>query len=98
MKTSIPKSKPREISYRCYKNFNQPAFNRELQTISDSNSYDTFEEQFLEALDRHAPLKSKIVLANDKPFITKEIRKVMIKTANLQRKFWSQSCRIQRGA
>ena len=35
------------------------------------DNYATFEEIFMSTLNKHAPQKSKVVRANDKPFMTK---------------------------
>ena len=91
LKTSIPKSKPREIKYRNYKTFHPETFNHDLtQGIHDKSveNYAEFEDVFLNVLEKHAPIKTKTVRANDKPFITKQLRKAMMKTARLQKKFW----------
>ena len=88
LKVGIPKSRPREIQYRNYSKLNEKVFHAELSHRLDQLgeiSYENFEVNFLKILNKHAPLKTKIVRANHKPFITKNIRKAMMKTKNLQK-------------
>ena len=35
------------------------------------DKYETFEEEFLKVLNKHAPLKKKFIRANHAPFMTK---------------------------
>ena len=101
LKTAIPKSKPREIRYRSYSKFSDEAFqqdiDRELNFVN-INEYETFEKIFLTTLNRHAPLKTKHVRANDKPFITKTLRKAMMKTSTLEKKYWKCKTETNREA
>ena len=89
LKTGVPKSHPREISYRNYNRFDQEVFAADLNRVmhSDCSDYDTFENAFIGTLDKYAPVKTKKVRANHKPFITKQLRKAMVKTSNLQKNF-----------
>ena len=52
----------------------------------ESNSYSEFEKAFLTVLNKQAPLKTKILRHNNNPFMTKELRKVIMK--RLQLKNW----------
>ena len=67
LKTSIFKNKPREIQYRNYKYFNSRKFNRDLKEEFSREYVDScskFDEIFLKVLNRHAPLKKKMLRAN----------------------------------
>ena len=73
MKTTFPKGKPKTIYYRDYKKFNLQEFRRELRSELRKTvvlGYAHFEHIFLTVLEKHAPMKQKIVRANDKPFMT----------------------------
>ena len=48
--------------------------------------YDTFENIFLQTLEKHAPQKSKVVRANSKPYVTKEMRKAIMLRSQLRNK------------
>ena len=49
--------------------------NIELNSIVNNNSYTLFEEKFLSVLSKQAPLKTKLLLYNNKAFMSKEFRK-----------------------
>ena len=90
MKTTFPKSKPKVIQYRDYKGFVLSDFRTELRnklfTVVTMN-YDEFEEIFLEVLNKHAPFKKKILRANDKPYMTKTLRKAIMRRSALKNRY-----------
>ena len=49
------------------------------------NSYATFEEMFLKVLDKHAPVKKKVVRANHAKYISKPLRKAIMKISYLKK-------------
>ena len=49
-----------------------------------SSSYDDFETRFLKELNRHPPLKTKILRNKNSRFITKEFRKAMMLQSKLK--------------
>ena len=51
-----------------------------------STAYDDLEEIFLRLLNKHAPLK-KILRHNNGPFMTKELRKEIMKRSKLKNKY-----------
>ena len=75
LKCTYIKQKPREITYRDYKNFDQNKFKEQLRrsSLADNkiSAYFDFERIFLQILDTHAPFKKKIVRANQAAFVTK---------------------------
>ena len=91
MKTTFPKAKPKVIQYRDYKSFVPKDFSFELkkklqnQVVED---YAKFEEIFLESLEKHAPLKKKILRANEKPYMTKTLRKAIMRRSALQNRYY----------
>ena len=63
-KTTFPKSKPKEITYRNFKNFSEENFNQELRTNLGERcvkNYVSFENFFLDTLNKYAPLKKKVI-------------------------------------
>ena len=92
MKTTFPKAKPKVVQYRDYKNFNLQNFHQELREgLAHGgfiNTYDTFEDIFMLTLNKHAPQKSKVLRANDKPFMTKALRKAIMRRSALKNKFY----------
>ena len=76
LKTSIPKGNPRQITYRDYKKFDSLKFNNELKnvlTIENIDNCTKFDEKFLEVLDKHAPLKKKLLRANHASYVFKAL-------------------------
>ena len=47
------------------------------------NSYAMFEELFLNVLDKHAPVRKKVVRANHGKYISKPLRKAIMKRSYL---------------
>ena len=76
LKTEFIKAEPIKIKYRDYKYFNPQMFNQELQQkFCESNEikdYTEFSDIVTDTLQLHAPLKQKLIRANNVPFIDKE--------------------------
>ena len=51
------------------------------------NEYKHFEQVFLEVLNTHAPIKRKLLRANNFPYMTKTLRKAIMKRSELENKF-----------
>ena len=49
--------------------------------------YFHFELTFLKVLENHAPMKKKILRANDKPYMTKVLRKTIMRRSELKSKY-----------
>ena len=83
------KPKPKQVTYRNYKNFVLENFQRDLVTVFSSgcNDYETFEKMFLSTLNLHAPLKKKIIRGNHAPYFNRNIRKAIMKRNELHTKF-----------
>ena len=77
-RTTFDKNKPNQIRYRSYKNFDSCSFANTLQTdTSNIAFYDDLEASFVNTLNKHAPIKNKILRANNKPFINQTLRKAI---------------------
>ena len=92
LKTTFPKQGPTVINYRNYKKYNENVFKndlqQELQRIDPSDlNYSSFETAFDKVLDKHAPIKKKYVRANDKPFMTRALRKATMLRSRLRNKY-----------
>ena len=92
MKATFPKSKPREIFYRSYKKFDKEKFREDLKhelyvEIENNTKYQSFERTFLYVLERHAPLKRKLLRANEVPYMTKALRKAIATRSRLENRF-----------
>ena len=88
LKNTFPKAPPKIIEYMNYKNFNAHAFRKDLRlNLSEMTDYGDFEKEFLKILNKHAPTKKKVVRANDKPYITKALRKAIMFRSSLKNKY-----------
>jgi predicted transport protein len=55
--------------------------------IKDDTDFDTFNKHFIQVLDKYAPIKQKTVRANNQPYMTKALRKAMMKRTELANKY-----------
>ena len=91
LKTKFVKAEPKSISYRDYKKFTKEVFSNDLKKfLYKCSSYEDFEKIFLEVLDIHAPLKNKIIRANEAPYMTKTLKKAIMKRTELESKYCKQ--------
>ena len=81
---------PNTKFYRDYKSFNFEYFNNELNELLRSEkciNYSLLENIFLQVLNAHAPAKKKIQRFNNKPFMTKHLRKTIMHLFRLKNVF-----------
>ena len=86
--------------YRCYKNFSNKRFEEKLQKkLLSVSDFKSFHFAFKVVINQFATLKQKLVRNNSQPFITKTLRKAIMKRSKLGNKFnkeqnienWSRS-------
>ena len=65
-------------------NFNPLSF---FRYSSNTEDYETFEDTFLSTLNKYVPLKKKVLRANHKPYVTKAMRKAIMKRSELVTKY-----------
>ena len=88
LKTTVPRSQPKEVTYRDYKQFDPSKFKNKLKNVltkENINSCTKFDEQFLQVLNSHAPLKRKSLRTNHAPYISKTLRKAIMKRSYLEK-------------
>ena len=88
LKQYFPKPKPKIVSYRNYRNFRNDEFRVELNNEilkHDINNieYQYFLNVFIEILNKHAPMKTKYLRANQRKFTTKGLHKAIMKRSRL---------------
>ena len=91
LKTTFTKAKPKEIFYRCYKNFDNIKFRENLINellFSNLLSYSDFQCTFMRVLNKHAPLKKKLLRANNAIYMTKTLRKAIMTRSCLEHKYY----------
>ena len=88
-KMNFSKCKPIERTYRDMKHFDREVFRSDLiSEISKIGSdYNVFDDTFNKVLDKHAPIKTKLLRANHKPYVTKAMRKAIMKRSELASKY-----------
>ena len=81
------------MMYRDYKNFDQDIFSQELCTSLSSETvldYTSFEKNFLGVMNKHDPLKKKVLRANHAPYVTKPLRKAIMKRSYLEKLYFKK--------
>ena len=85
LKTQFVKLPPKKINYRDYSRFNESMFISDLEIfLKYESSFYNFERLFTDIINKHAPLKTKFLRANNKPHLTKELRKAIMKRTKLK--------------
>ena len=93
LKANFKKMSPIFIKYRNYSKFNDEYFRLELSNELLLNydcvniTYEEFQRIFMGVLNKHAPLKTKIIRANNAPFMNKNMRKLVMNRSRLKNKF-----------
>ena len=81
-----------KAEHRNYKKFDVTNFLRDLDQEMiqgemykyNNDMYSTFSDVFRSVLDRHAPLKRKMIRGNQAPFMTKQLSKVIMNRSKLR--------------
>ena len=87
LKTTFPKAKPRVITYRTpYNPLDlENALKENLEGMTEK-TYENFENKVTISYDSVSTEKQRILRANDKPWVTKEMRKEIMYRSQLQNK------------
>ena len=89
MKHTFYRSVPKDPVYRDYKNFDRVVFQIELEDKLNQqiNEYKHFKKMFLKMVNIHAPIKKKLLRDNHVPYMTKALRKAIMKRSQLESKY-----------
>ena len=88
LRSTFVKDKSKKISYCRYKNFDNEKIEEKLKKqLPSVLDFESFIPVLKTTLDRFAPLKQKAVGNNNQPFMTKTLRKAIIKRSKLKNKF-----------
>ena len=90
LKTSFSKRLPKEMIHRDYKNFAQDKFQYELKNRNKNEPiecYSEFEKVFADILKEHTPFKKKFLRVNYACYMTKRLRKAIVKRTELISKY-----------
>ena len=91
-KLHFSKAKAKEISYKNFRDFKENNFNWDLQNRLSAQSVEQhtpFEKVFLDVLNKHARLRKK-VCANHASYITKTLRKAIMKYSYLEKVYFKK--------
>ena len=94
MKSHFSRLKPKIIHYRNFKRLDEQKFFADVknadfsfETDDPNENYSAFKNTFSLIVEKHAPLKKKIVRGNHAHFITKDLRKAIYTRSKLRNKF-----------
>ena len=90
---TVLKSKPQQTSYRDHEKFDSVRFNDELKYVlakEKFTSHTKFDEMFLRILNKHASIKSKLLRANHASYISKTLRKAIMKRSYLENLYFKK--------
>ena len=82
LKNGFVKKRPRIVTYRDYSKFDPVKFRDDLKSNLAKNNreysvFDNFNSVAEEVLNNHVPLKHKYLRANDAPFMTKTLKRLL---------------------
>ena len=92
LKGSFHKKKPKIFTYRDYKKFDNQVFNFKVREAIGSvpniqTDFNLFNSTVKDILNKQAPLKQKYLRDNDAPFMSKNLRKAIMKRSRLKNRF-----------
>ena len=82
---------PKEMIYRNFKKFNEKDFKEEIcgrLSTELVDNYSSFENVFTDVLNRHASIKKKVIRASEAPYVTKALRKAIMKRSQLEKIYY----------
>ena len=85
LKTTFTKMPLNRFQYRNYKQFEAHSFLEDAGQLPEKISYTEWEKDFVRTLNKHAPLKTKVIRGNYKSFIIKNLRKAIMKRSALKK-------------
>jgi hypothetical protein len=97
LKAFAPKRTSKMICYRSYKKFDENVFLNDLRNVdfniclslpNVNDQMGIYNALFSDVLNKHAPLKKKIIKKNPPPFMNSELRKAVFKKCMLRNKFY----------
>ena len=93
LKTTVTRSQPNETTYRDYKQFDPSKFKKDLKNVLTKENNDSctkFDEHILKVLNIHAPLKRKLLRAHHALYISKTLRKAIMRRSYLEKIYFKK--------
>ena len=92
LNTTVLRNNQKELHYRNYKKFNFLKFNADLKNAFAHDKIEScikFDEVFMKVLNRHTPLRKKVLRANHLSYISKTLRKAIKRRSYLEKNYKS---------
>ena len=84
LRSTFAKGKPKKLFYRCYRKFEYKKFEEELQKqLLSVSDFPLFQFAFKVILNQFALFKQKRIRNKNQPFMTKTLRKAIMKRSEL---------------
>ena len=103
MRAHVPRLRPKIIKDRSYKSFDAEIFREEVKGLvfgcdvdDPDRLYDNLTANFTSTLNKHAPMKTKILRGNDAPFMNKELKKAIYVRSRKKNRFDKDPCNENR--
>ena len=103
MRAHVPRLRPKIIKYRSYKNFDVEICREEVKGLDfgcdvydPDRLCDNLTANFTSTINKHAPMKTKILRGNDAPFINKELKKAIYVGSRMKNRFNKDPCNENR--
>ena len=86
MKTAFSSKEPKRFFYHDYKTFPCGSFKNDLMPKSDDQNADyiNFEKEFIDTLNNHTPMKTKLFRGNQIPHVNKVLQRAFMKRLQLK--------------
>ena len=97
--TNFKKQKPKIVTYRAYKRFDDEKFRESLITyfsVGKNITYNAFENLVFHILDKIVPMKQKYIKCNQSPFLNKDIHKAIMTRTRLRNRFLKEPTPMNR--
>ena len=97
--TKFKKQKPKIVTYRDYKRFDNEKFGESFITYFSTGkniTYDAFENLVLHTVDKLAPIKQKDIRGNQSAFMNKDIHKAKMRRTRLRNRFLKEPTPVDR--
>ena len=92
LKRYVKKNPPIEVNYRNYKTFDEMLFKRDLTAgLANLNpnhiNYDDIKLNIMKQVNSHAPMKRKLVRANNAPFMNSKLAKEIMNRSRMKNRY-----------
>ena len=90
LKSTFVHIPPKQIVYRSFRKFSEEAFSNDLRAnfrATQVGNFTFFNETLSNTFNKHAPVKMRFIQGNNKPHVSKALRKAIMKRSQLKNIF-----------